>query len=97
MGANVSIDAEGMTLDEVISYTPPPGATLPPLRFRSNIKAWRLYATEAPLQVQSAVLDLAKFTDVDASECYILLHTYRRKDTSAQHRSSATLACLYAL
>ena len=76
MGNHVSIDS--VPLDELVSFKPPAAAP-PPLKYRSNVKLWRFYATDKPLQVKSAPIEPG-FTGFDASECYIILHIYKRQD-----------------
>ena len=54
MGNHVSIDS--VPLDELVSFKPPAAAP-PPLKYRSNVKLWRFYATDKPLQVKSAPIE----------------------------------------
>jgi hypothetical protein len=79
MGNQVSFDAEPLSLDDLIAYRPSASTVLPPLKFRSNIKAWRFYATDAPLQVRHAPLKPG-FSTFEPTECYVVLHIYRRKE-----------------
>ena len=82
MGACVSVDVGGgLPIEQVISLKP--NGPHPPARCRSNLKCWRFFSTAAPLDVKSEPVDARSFAGFDASECYILLHTYRRRDEDA--------------
>ena len=90
MGANVSMDADAAAIEQVIGYRP--SGSLPSLTYRSNIKAWRFHASTAPLEVKSTPLQPGSFSGFDESECYILLHIYRRTDDRAPSRPSSASA-----
>ena len=87
MGNHVSCDA--VPLEDLVSYRPAPDAPLPPLKYRSNLKAWRFFATESPLQVHSTPIDQSAFRGFDANECYIVLHIYSRHDNDGKRAGSA--------
>ena len=79
MGNHISTDA--VAFEDLIAYKPPSGPP-PPLKYRSNLKVWRFFATDAPLQVKSAPVEPG-FSGFDPSECYIALHIYKRQDVPA--------------
>ena len=60
------------------------------------MKLWRFYATDKPLQVKSAPIEPG-FTGFDASECYIILHIYKRQDARVAGSGAAGAAALVAL
>ena len=88
MGNHVSIDS--VPLDELVSFKPPAAAP-PPLKYRSNVKLWRFYATDKPLQVKSAPIEPG-FTGFDASESNVLvrlLYSWNDELNGEDHRQAA--------
>ncbi len=84
------MDIDAAAIEDVIAYRP--SGSLPSLTYRSNIKAWRFHASASPLEVKSTPMQPGSFSGFDESECYIMLHIYRRADESAPSRPSSASA-----
>ena len=83
MGASVSFDVGGAPIEDVINFRP--SGSLPRLKFRSNLKAWRFYMSSKPLEVRAEALAAATFGGFDDADSYILLHIYHRSDDAVSH------------
>ncbi|KAL1524506.1 hypothetical protein AB1Y20_019400 [Prymnesium parvum] len=86
MGANLSLDAKPPEIEALLTYEPS-GPSTPSLH-RSNLKVWRFFPTEQPLEIASAAVAPSTFTGFDAKECYVLLHIYRRHDSTSSSLAS---------
>eukprot|EP00965_Chrysotila_dentata_P217228 6189866-Pleurochrysis_carterae.AAC.1 len=94
MGASASLDSTPLELSELLNFRPT--GALPPLRYRSNIKVWRFYVHEGPLDVRSAPVSAKLLGDPNAiahfsaKECYVLLHIYCRRERAGSYSGGRT-------
>ena len=86
MGASLSLDVDPSNIDDVLSYKPAGSPKSSP--YRSNLKIWRFFATNSPLEVLSKAVAPGAFAGFSEHECYVLLHIYRRSDGDGDTRPS---------